>query len=44
MARPLRLKISGALYHIPSRGNERKKIFRDDEDRARFFGILGGVA
>ena len=28
MARPLRLKFSGAMYHITSRGNEGKKIFR----------------
>jgi len=43
MARPLRLKYSGALYHIASRGNERKKIFRDDEDRELFLRALALV-
>ncbi|WP_289847704.1 hypothetical protein [Pseudoalteromonas sp. C2R02] len=28
MSRPLRLEFSGALYHVTSRGNERKPIFR----------------
>jgi REP element-mobilizing transposase RayT len=31
---------AGALYHITSRGNERKKIFLDDGDRKKFLGIL----
>jgi len=43
MARPLRLKYPGALYHITSRGNERKKIFLCDEDRELFLGILSNV-
>ena len=29
MARPLRLEFAGALYHITSRGNERKAIYVD---------------
>ena len=28
MARPLRIEYDGALYHITSRGNERKAIFK----------------
>src|SRR4030042_1230983 len=40
MGRPLRVEYSGALYHITSRGNERKKIFFDDGDRRKFLGIL----
>ncbi|MBN1590064.1 MAG: transposase [Pirellulales bacterium] len=32
MTRPLRIEYSGALYHVMSRGNERKPIFRDDAD------------
>jgi hypothetical protein len=28
MARPLRIEYDGALYHVTSRGNERKPIFR----------------
>jgi len=35
MARPLRVQWSGALDHITHRGNKRRAIFRDDEDRAR---------
>jgi putative transposase len=41
MGRPLRVEYTGALYHITSRGNERKKIFLDDGDRKKFLGILG---
>lgn len=40
MARPLRLEFAGALYHITSRGNERRPIFRDDIDREMFLTFL----
>ncbi len=40
MARPLRIEYPGAIYHITCRGNERKKIFRDNSDRKRFLEIL----
>jgi putative transposase len=43
MARPLRPNIPGAVYHVMSRGVERRSIFLDDEDRSRFLQILGGV-
>jgi hypothetical protein len=33
MARPLRIEYDGALYHVTSRGNDRKAIFKDDSDR-----------
>ena len=33
MARPLRIEFPGALYHVMSRGNERRRIARDDVDR-----------
>ena len=36
MGRPLRIEYPGALYHITSRGNERRKIFIDDIDKRRF--------
>jgi len=36
MARPLRIKYDGAVYHIKSRGNARQDIFLDDEDRLSF--------
>jgi len=35
MARPLRIEFAGALYHVMSRGNERRRIVRDDADRSR---------
>ncbi|MDA8215408.1 MAG: transposase [Nitrospiraceae bacterium] len=41
MGRPLRIEYPGALYHITSRGNERKDIFLDDEDRYEFLSVLG---
>lgn len=40
MARPLRIEYPGAFYHVMSRGNERRAIFRDEEDRKRFLGWL----
>ena len=40
MARPLRIEYSGAYYHVTSRGNERKAIFRDDRDRERLLELL----
>ena len=44
MSRPLRLEHSGAIWHVASRGDERRAIFRDDADRERFLAILGSVA
>ncbi|HEX7705001.1 MAG TPA: transposase [Thermoanaerobaculia bacterium] len=41
MARPLRIEFSGALYHVTSRGNERRPIFRSDRDRLAFLDFLG---
>jgi len=40
MARPLRLEFEGAVYHITSRGNEKREIFLDDKDRFGFIEIL----
>ncbi len=40
MGRPIRIEYPGALYHITSRGNERKKIFLRDGDRIQFLQIL----
>ncbi len=34
------MEFPGAVYHVTARGNERKKIFRDDEDRRRFLVAL----
>jgi len=33
MSRPLRIEYPGAFYHVTSRGNERKDIFKSDADR-----------
>ncbi len=43
MARPLRIEYDGAVYHITSRGNERKPIFKDDSDRSIFLESLQNV-
>ena len=40
MARPLRIEFPGAVYHVTSRGNERRPIFRSDHDRRAFLGFL----
>ena len=36
MARPIRVEFTDAVYHVTARGNERKAIYRDDQDRQRF--------
>ena len=41
MTRPLRIEYTGAHYHVTSRGNERKAIFRDDTDREKFLELSG---
>lgn len=43
MARPLRIEFPGAVYHVTSRGNERKEIFKDDRDRKMFLDTLEDV-
>ncbi len=43
MARPLRIEIPGAIYHVTSRGNAKQTIFIDDEDKERFFDMLSMV-
>ncbi len=40
MGRPLRIEYPGALYHVTSRGNEKRRIFLQDSDRLRFLRIL----
>ena len=40
MARPIRVEFAGAVYHVMARGNERRDVFRDDEDRRRFVDTL----
>jgi putative transposase len=43
MARPLRIEYAGAVYHITSRGNEKKAVFKSDQDRANFLNTLQHV-
>lgn len=40
MPRAPRLEFPGAVYHVTTRGNERKAIFRDDRDRGEFLRAL----
>ena len=40
MARPLRLEVQDGWHHVTARGNERRVIFRDDEDRLAFLDLL----
>ena len=40
MARPLRIIFPGAFYHITSRGNEQRVIFKSQRDRKKFFSYL----
>jgi len=43
MSRPLRLEFEGAFWHVTSRGNERKDIFRGDGDRLLFLSLLAAA-
>jgi len=40
MARALRITYPGAFYHVTSRGNERKAIFKSKRDREKFLEYL----
>jgi len=40
MSRPLRLEFPGSLWHITHRGNERRPIYRDDNDCVRFLELV----
>jgi putative transposase len=43
MARPLRIEYPGAVYHITSRGNEKKPVYKDEADRENFLSTLHQV-
>jgi putative transposase len=43
MARPLRLALAGALYHVTSRGDRREAIYFDDDDRERWLELFAQV-
>ncbi|MBU1147498.1 MAG: transposase [Candidatus Omnitrophica bacterium] len=40
MARPYRLQAEHCFYHITSRGNERKRVFRNERDYEKFLEYL----
>jgi putative transposase len=44
MAREWRIEYEGALYHVLSRGNERRNIFVDDKDRNLFLDTAGEMS
>jgi len=43
MARPLRLELSGGVYHITSRGDGREDIYLFDADREAWLQVFGQV-
>lgn len=43
MARPLRIEYPGAFYHVSSRGNEQKDIFKSRKDREKFLEYLASA-
>jgi len=44
MARPLRIEMENAWHHVTARGNERRAIYRDEQDRRRFLEVLAATA
>lgn len=40
MARPLRINYPGAFYHVTSRGNEQREVFKGQRDREKFLSYL----
>jgi putative transposase len=43
MARPLRIEIPGAIYHVTARGDRREPIYETDADRQYWLRLLGEV-
>jgi hypothetical protein len=43
MARPLRIEYAGAFYHVTSRGNEQKDVFKSQKDREKFLDYLASA-
>lgn len=44
MARPLRIEYPGAFYHVTSRGNEQKDVFKSQKDREKFLSYFESSA
>lgn len=36
MARPVRVEYADAIYHVTARGNDRRRIVRDEKDRGKW--------
>ena len=43
MSRPLRLELSGGIYHVTSRGDGREDIYLSDHDREVWLAVLSQV-
>ena len=43
MARPLRLELSGGVYHVTSRGDGREDIYLSDADREAWLDVFATV-
>jgi len=43
MARPLGIEFKGALYHVLSRGNERRDIYLGDDDYAAVLNVRNNL-
>jgi len=41
MARKPRIEFEGGFYHVITRGNQKQKIFRDEQDFLKYLKILG---
>jgi putative transposase len=44
MARPIRMEFAGAIYHVLSRGNEKRTTFLDDRDFLTFQRLMAEAA
>lgn len=44
MGRALRIEYPGAFYHVTSRGNEKKDVFKNQKDREKFLSYLESAA
>ncbi|OGL47679.1 MAG: hypothetical protein A2161_19810 [Candidatus Schekmanbacteria bacterium RBG_13_48_7] len=44
MSRNLRIEIPDGIYHVTSRGLERREIYYDDHDRSYWLSLFGSVA
>ena len=43
MARPLRVELSGGLYHVTSRGDRREDIYFSEADREAWLALFAQV-